>query len=365
MSGRRRIRASGLAFGLMLVVAVSTALGSPEAIAASRVGDAGRGGFEWPRFVANLASPFRPYLDALDGDQALNKGSDGRLTFLLLGSDSRGASVSRTDTILIMSVKGNTISAASIPRDTARIPNPSGGTFSGRVNGILRQLLNQGSSLDEALARFEVVIESLLGGIEIDYHALIWFGGFTTLVSKIDPVTVNSNREIRDQAHLDDPNGPPGVYFPKWDGYALYANNTGSNPYCNGAYRNDTNPPVDARYWCHRALPFVRSRKGPGNDDWVRARRQQDFIAAAIRAVNTSELSGLVSTAQSEGLGKWWTNYPINATSAMDLYNELHSASLVNQVVFKPSNYAGRITGTSAYQLKLSTVRQWAAQYLK
>jgi len=64
-------------------------------------------------------------------------------------------------------------------------------------------------------------------------------------------------------------------------------------------------------------------------------------------------------------MGKWWTNYPINATSAMDLYNALHNASLGEHVVFKPSIFAGRIPGTSAYELKLTAVRQWAAQHLK
>lgn len=366
MTGRRGLRASVLAFGLTAMFAISSAMGSPAAIAASRANGDGGGVLAWLRMAADFASPLRPIIDALDGGGAINTGSDGRLTFLLLGSDARGTGVSRTDTMLIMSVKGNTISAASLPRDTGRIPNPAGGTFSGKANGILRLLINQsGGNVQVGLDKFEVVIEKLLGGIEIDYRALIWFSGFTTLVDKIDPVTLNINREIRDPKHMDDPSGPEGVYFPKWNGYSLYAWDPLPNPYCNGAYKNDTSPPVDSQYWCHRALPFVRSRKGPYNDDWVRARRQQDFIAATIKAVSQTELSSLTSTAQSQGMGKWLTNYPVNLSSAMDLYNALHNASLVNQVVFKPSNYAARIPGTSSYELRLDAVRQWAAQYLK
>jgi hypothetical protein len=108
----------------------------------------------------------------------------------------------------------------------------------------------------------------------------------------------------------------------------------------------------------------VRSRKGTGNNDFVRARRQQDFIAATIRAVQQSELSGLASTAQSQGAGKWWTDYPISFSSATDLYNALHGASLGAQVVFKPNTYATAIPGSSAYELKLSAVRQWIATYM-
>jgi hypothetical protein len=368
MTGRRGFRATALCFGLTAMFAISSAMGSPAAIAASRANGDGGGALTWLRLAAGFAAPLQPIIDALDGSPAINTGSDGRLTFLLLGSDARGAAVSRTDTMLIMSVKGTTINAASLPRDTGRVPKPEGGTFSGKANGILRQRINEANgNVEQGLDKFEKDLEWLFG-IEIDYHALIWFSGFTTLVDKIDPVMVNSGREILDKKHIDDPDGPHGVYFPKWNGYALYAWNPSSYsgaPYCNGAWQNDTNPPIDSGYWCHRALPFVRSRKGPYNDDWVRARRQQDFIGAAIKAVSSTELSSLESTAEGEGMGKWLTNYPITPSSAVDLYNALHNATLVNQVVFKPSTYAARIAGTSAYQLHLDACRAWAAQYLK
>jgi anionic cell wall polymer biosynthesis LytR-Cps2A-Psr (LCP) family protein len=315
------------------------------------------------RLTATLASPLRPLLSALEGTDAISNGSDGRLTFLLIGSDSRASSISRTDSIMIVSLKGKTISAASIPRDTGRIPNPfDGGVFPGKVNSILHRLRTVSANFDQALDRFEVVIENVIQQ-EIDYHALLWFDGFSALVDKVEPVIVNVGREIADPKHEDDEDGPPGVYFPKATTYALYAKNTGSNPYCNGAYKSDP-PPVDARYWCHRALPFVRSRKGPGNNDWVRSQRQQGFVAATIKAISRTELNSLVSTAQSEGMGKWWTNLPINSSTALDLYNALDGARLVNQVVFKPKTYAGRIVGTSSYALNLTAVRQWAAQYL-
>ena len=364
MTSRRGIRASAVVVALAAMIAASSAIGYPTASAASTRVDQG-GTIDWLDLAMDIASPMRPVIDALDGDQALDRGTDGRLTFFIMGSDARGAAVARTDSMMIISVKGSTITAASLPRDTGRVPRPpsmGGGTFSGKANGILRQLMN-GTSLDGALAKFELVIE-YIAQIEVDYHALVWFDGFTTLVGKVDPITVNIDREIRDPKHIDDQDGPAGVYFPKWNGFALNAFNTGSNPYCNGAYKTDP-APINSVNYCRRALPYVRSRKGDGNSDWVRSRRQQEFVAATIKAVGQSELSGLVSTAQSEGMGKWWTNYPINATSAMDLYNALHNASLGEHVVWKPSIFAGRISGTSAYELKLTAIRQWAAQHLK
>jgi len=358
-------RAPLLVVPLMLAIAAS-ALSVPTAFAQSTVGDPGSSQVDWLDVGMGLATGLRPLIDAVEGGQTINKGTDGRLTFVLLGSDSRINSVSRTDAMLIMSVKGNTITAASLPRDTARVPRPAsmgGGTFPGKANSILKQLL-AGTTVDGALNKFDLVIENLLN-IEVDYHALIWFNGFTTLVDKIDPINVNSERQIYDGKHVDQNGSPPGVFFPKWNGYALYAWNTGSSQYCNGLFKQYSDPLAHPSTWCHRALPYVRTRHGANNDDWVRARRQQEFIASAIKAVSTAELSGLVSTGQNEGMGKWITNYPISLGSATDLYNALHGASLGNHVVFKPSQFAARIAGTSSYELKLPEIRAWAATYLK
>jgi len=360
MNFRRRMSSCFIA--LLLTATVATG-GATSATASPVMSPRGP---DWLRTGMSLALPFRNVIEAIEGSAALDKGSDGRLTFLLLASDSRFSSVSRTDTMMVISVKGNTVTAASIPRDTALLPRPAsmgGGVFPGKANTVLRQLLS-GSSLEGALSKFEFVIEDLLR-IEIDYWALIWFNGFTTLIDKVDPITVNINREIRDGKLGEDPDGQPGVYFPERNGYAIYAWDPLPNPYCNGAWKDDTSPPIDAKYWCHRALPFMRSRKGPGNSDWVRARRQQEFVMSTIKSVAQSELSALVSTGQSEGLGKWLTNYPITATSALDLYNALDGSSMGKHVVFKPTKFATRIPGSSGYELKVSEIRAWAAEYLK
>jgi anionic cell wall polymer biosynthesis LytR-Cps2A-Psr (LCP) family protein len=363
---RRGSRATLFSIALMTAVLASSAMAVPGVAASQVVGDTGGAKIDWLEIGMGLATGLRPIIDAVEGGQAIDKGTDGRLTFVLLGSDSRASAVSRTDAMLIMSVKGSTITAASLPRDTARVPRPAsmgGGIFPGKANTILHQLM-AGTTLDGALNKFDQVIENLLL-IEVDYHALIWFNGFTTLVDKIDPVNVNSDRVIKDGKFHDDPDGTAGVYFPKWNGYALYAWDPLPNPYCDGSYKAYTDPSAHPSTWCHRALPFVRSRHGVANDDWVRARRQQEFIVSAIKATSTSELSGLVSTGQNEGMGKWWTNYPISVGSATDLYNAVHGATLGNHVVFKPSQFAARIPGTSGYELKIPEIRAWAATYLK
>ena len=360
-----RSRVAPVALAMVVLLAASTTLVNPSSVVAASTSAAEPAGLSWVELAADMTAPFRPLIDAVSGTQSVSTGSDGRLTFLLLGSDGRGTGASRTDSIMVVSVKGSSISVASIPRDTAHIPNPAGGTFKGKVNGIVRQYLFAGNSLSQSLAKFEIVIEKLLQ-IEIDYYALVWFGGFTTLVGKIDPVIV-SQSEVRDGKQIDDHDKsvPKGVYFPASSAYSLYDYNPTGRPLCNGLWRTDTSGPIDSQYWCHRALPYVRSRKGPNNNDWIREARQQGFLASAIKAVSSSELSGLVATGAAQGNGKWVTDMPITYSNALDLYNRLHSASVTHSVVFKPNGYASRIKGTSGYELKLPVVRSWAASYLK
>ncbi len=349
---------------LGVLALVLTTVASPDgAYGASRWGNQ-LGGFATDASMA-MSAPVLRLADELMGNQAVDDGTDNRLTVLATGSDSRGTGLGRTDSILILSIKGSSISMASIPRDTARFPKRSGGTWSGKVNGIVRQYLNAGYSPQAALNEFEKDVEYALG-ITIDYNAIVWFGGLTTLVGKVDPIIV-STPEIRDSKLIDDhaPNQPQGVYFPSSGSWSLYDYNYTANgrAYCNGAWRFDA-APIDAANKCKRALPFVRSRKGPNNDDWVRSKRQQHFIYAAIKATSSGELSSLTSTASNEGGGKWMTNMPISLSNAQDLYNRLHSASLSHTVVFKPSTYATRISGTSGYQLKLDAVRAWCDNYM-
>ena len=307
-----------------------------------------------------------PLLRMLDGTQAMNTGSDGRLTILLLGSDTRGGGFSRTDTIMIASIKGKSISVVSIPRDTAHIPNPDGGTFSARINAILKQL-KAGRTNEEALNKFEQVIESLLQ-VEIDYHAVVSFVGFEALVNSVEPISVKINHPVKDTKFWDDPNQPSGVYFPQADDYQLFALQPNSDPpLCNGLWKTHSDP-IPSQYWCHRALPFVRSRKGASNSDFVRARRQQDFVMAAIRRViqrgTGGNLNALVDRANGvASYGALTTNIPITNANAIDLYNMLNGGNVVFQEVFNPPNYATHIPGGTAYELKLPEVRQVMKQW--
>ena len=280
---RGRQRQALAAVCLALAIGLWPAVLGTSALIAAAEGHGGLGGalVDLSRKFAT-ALPLGPFLRLIDGTSAISTGSDGRLTILLLGSDTRGGGIERTDTVMIVSIKGNVISAASIPRDTSHIPNPSGGIFNARINAIVKLLTSEGLTKEQALDRFKFVIENLLR-IEIDYYALIKFDGFNALVDEVAPISVNINSPVRDTRYQDDPNQPSGVYFPAGSDYELYAWQPGADPpLCNGLWKSQSEP-IPPEYWCRRAMPFVRSRKG--SSDFARARRQQNFVIAAIRRV--------------------------------------------------------------------------------
>ena len=299
----------------------------------------------------------------------IDYGSDGRLTFLLLGMDARDDTVTRTDTVMVMSLKGGEISAASIPRDTKRLPIPGGGgAFYPKVNSILRYFYEgNGHDLDKAMDSFDGVIEKTMG-IEIDYHAAVWFDGFTTLVDQVDGGTgikVDINSEIYDARHHDKPGDSFGVYFPRSADYRLYGSNPGTQTgggLCDGAFKKYADPTKHPETWCHRALPFVRTRHGAS--DYIRGRHQQQFINATIQAVDSSELSGLVDVAMGAARGKWVTDFPVTLGNAAEMFDQLEEAELTRSVVFKPSAYATLIPGQNGIELNLDAVRAWCNAYM-
>jgi anionic cell wall polymer biosynthesis LytR-Cps2A-Psr (LCP) family protein len=295
---------------------------------------------------------------------SVSHGKDGRLTVLLLGSDYRPTLAGeRTDVIMVMTInpKNGRMAAVSIPRDIAQVRLPNGSVYSGRVNGMYayyKKTLGKAA----ALARFESIIEHNLQ-VEIDHHALIRFNGLTALIDEVNGLSVDISREIRDPKFWDDPNKPRGIFFPQANDWPL----KGSAPMCNGLYRTKAYT-GQLGYKCERALVYVRSRKGAGNSDFKRARRQQGVVAAAIEKVihrgNGANLASLLGRANNLG-NAFYTDIPLTLANANQLYGLLNGSVLPNdrRVVLKPTAYATRIQGTATYRLNLSAVRKLTAAW--
>ena len=296
----------------------------------------------------------------------------GRLTVLLVGSDFRegGGNGERLDSIMIVSVNpaNGDISAASIPRDTGRIPLPGGGVFTGKINGMFKSFKKQsGGNRNVALNKFKEVIEHVIGA-NIDYVGFLRFNGFDRMVDEAGGVLTAIPNEIRDPKYIDKPGWPTGAKFavhtsPK----ALLKGATTER--CYGGYPKPVSnwgPVMD----CKRAIVYVRSRKGSivgvgSNTDFKRAARQQRFLVDAIIRVlgggqgMAQDMRSLMTSHPSE----IYTDMPSSNADITQMFNILSGANLAHSVVFGPSTYSSHISGTSKYELKLTAVRNWANLY--
>jgi LCP family protein required for cell wall assembly len=186
-------------------------------------------------------------------------GSDGRLTILLMGVDSRGRAITgRTDTIMFVTINPKTgrVAMASVPRDMVQVPIGPGRNFGSnfvRINALYLDLA-RGVSKKKGLQRMVKAME-YMSGIEIDRYAMVGFEGVRNLVGSIGGVDIRLSKPLVDRSMHVVMNGRRGLVLKKG--------------------RNHMTGPV--------ALSFARTRHT--DNDYARARRQQQLIAAAVQKV--------------------------------------------------------------------------------
>jgi anionic cell wall polymer biosynthesis LytR-Cps2A-Psr (LCP) family protein len=355
-------RRSRLALIVLLAVALTGSGTVPFTAAANT-------GLLRPSALLDLAMHFAPspaVLRALENGEAINYGKDARLTFLLLGTDYRAHAPGkgeRPDIIMVMTINRTTgkMAVASLPRDLNRIPLPNGEVHTGRINAIPAKYVK---TLGRAGAynKMREIVGHLLD-VEIDYVATMRFSNFDTMMDELGSIRVTT-RQARDPKLLDAE--PPGVYFPAATNYELY----GTGQKCAGHFRFTTNDKLPG-YYCHRALVYARTRKGPGNSDFKRQARGVDIVLAAIsRAAGDNygkgKIGSMTSKAQAQGLG-FWSSLPMNAGNATELYGLLKKAKLgsVNRVVFTPTKYATKNSGAATYRVNVTAIRNWIKNNFK
>ena len=346
MRGRRR---AGLFLSLIVVMAGSGSLAGPVAAKTD---------FSVMPFLtlaAQLASPFFP--------SAISKGSDNRLTVMLVGSDWRprlAGTGERTDTIMFLTIKDGQVSAVSLPRDVGNVPIAPGVIYKPKVNGLFKYYKAQ-SGLSDPIAARNWALQKMRTAfqytfaIQIDYVDYVRFTGLERLVGNVDGVPVNVTSSIYDKSIVDEryPDKQRGAQF--LAGLTLERGSDAPACYTVGSPINWGVTPN-----CTRALAYVRTRHGPGNNDWVRGRRQQRFIFAAIQRVisrgNGSNLESLRTSALSNSTD-FYTSMPTGPADALAMFAMLSGATFPNSAVFQPSKYAFTVPGTYKQELKIETVR--------
>jgi anionic cell wall polymer biosynthesis LytR-Cps2A-Psr (LCP) family protein len=283
---------------------------------------------------------------------------------MLVGSDWRprlAGTGERMDSIIFMTINNSgQISAVSLPRDVGNVPIAPGVIYKPKVNGLFKYFKAQ-SGLSDPLAARNWALQKMRTsfqytfGIQIDYVVYIRFTGFERLVGNVGGVPVTVAKTIYDKSIVDEryPDKQHGAKF--LAGYTIEQGSTAPACYTVGSPVNWNNTPN-----CNRALLYVRTRHGKGNNDWVRGRRQQQFVYAAIRRVlsrgNGASLESLRTSALSNSTD-FYTSMPTGPADALQMFALLSGATFPNSAVLQPSKYAFTVPGTFKQELKLDAVR--------
>jgi polyisoprenyl-teichoic acid--peptidoglycan teichoic acid transferase len=193
-------------------------------------------------------------------------GGSDRITILVMGIDRRPgeAFISRTDTMMLVSLdpKNNSVSMLSIPRDLyVVIP----GRGRDRINTAFVYGSTGNNPAGGAALAMQTVEQNL--GVPINHYIAIDFGAFIGAIDAIGGIHVNVPYDINDPTYPDMNYGYEPLYIPA------------GRHHFDGAL----------------ALKYARTRKQ--DNDFYRARRQQQVILAARSQVLSLGLSGFVQRA--------------------------------------------------------------------
>ncbi|CAN5763780.1 hypothetical protein BH24CHL6_BH24CHL6_15840 [soil metagenome] len=218
-----------------------------------------------------------PAPDIEPGD--LDGVADDWTNVLMVGIDwAEGRTHALTDTMIVVSVnnRNGNVYMFSFPRDVAEFPLYHGGKYMNRLNSFANYARRNPDRYPGGGMRALSRQVGFLLGVPIDHYAAVTMPGFKTVLDTVGEITVNNRRIIND---------------PRRNFYLSV-----------GEHRLDRDT----------TMHFVRSRYGPGNNDFVRAGRQQQVLAALrneiLKGSRLGDLPRIV-----DGVSRVLsTNYPSN-----------------------------------------------------
>jgi LCP family protein required for cell wall assembly len=242
--------------------------------------------------------------------------ADARVNVLLTGIDASEQRTTRlTDTIIVASIdpKTGSIAMVSFPRDLARFELADGRIFNGKINELMATAARNPDAYPDG--PFPTLISTVghLLGVPIHYYGAVNLDGFVRMVDLAGGIDVVNQRAISDPAYGGWTDGRPvGFHLPA------------------GPHHLDG----------QEALAYARSRKGAGDNDFTRARRQQEvLLALRKRVLDPLVLPRLPELVQAAG-DTVNTNFPPDRLADMlEVAQSVDEAS-VRQVVLGPRRYA-------------------------
>jgi LCP family protein required for cell wall assembly len=265
-------------------------------------------------------------------------GANDRVTVLLVGVDNtRAGERGLTDTLIVASFDpvGRSLTMISIPRDTGRLPYYAGGEYSRRINTLMQSAARDPGKYPDGPMGTLMNEISYLVGVPIDYYAQIDIAGFTALVDMVGGVDVVLDSPIRDATYQ---------FSPTEMGFFLEA----------GPHH------LDGKL----ATAYARSRHGPGNSDYERARRQQQILLALRTKMNDPRLM-----ANLPGVLYVLSNI-VRTNAPLDRLPDLVSIGLASanaeprRVVLAPPRYAQAVVNAAGDRTFMTMLRMDAVAEL-
>jgi LCP family protein required for cell wall assembly len=260
--------------------------------------------------------------------------ASSRINVLLTGIDTTEAQThALTDTLIVVSVDPVTgdVAMVSFPRDIARFQEPDGTIFTAKINSLMTYANNHPAEYPNG--GLPTLIDELgfLLGVPIHYYAAVDLQGFAKLIDAVGGVTVDNPKVISDPGYGGWSDGHKGFFMSK------------------GKHHLDG----------ETALAYARSRKGAGDSDFTRARRQQQLLLALrARLTDASLLPKLPSIIEAASKTVR-TNFPQDRLAEMlTIGKSIEDEAGIKRVVLGPPYAKNPPAGTpGGYQLILDMDR--------
>jgi LCP family protein required for cell wall assembly len=180
------------------------------------------------------------------------------------------------------------VALISFPRDIAGFPLSDGGTFNGKINSLMTHARLHPDQFPAGPLPTVMRELGYLLGTPIHYFAAVDLAGFRRMIDVVDGVTVNNPRAINDPAY-DWLDGTHGFHL-----------SAGTHT-------------LDGR----TALAYVRSRQGAGDNDYTRARRQQQILVALRAKLTSPGMVGRLPEVLDAAARTLKTNFPSDRIGEM------------------------------------------------
>lgn len=252
-----------------------------------------------------------------------------RINVLLTGVDSaESRDHALNDTLLVASIDPvtNDVALISFPRDISNFPLWNGKTYTGKINSFQTWAKNHKSEYPDGGLQSLIKELGFLLGVPIHYYAAVDLAGFRKMIDAVGGVTVDNKRLI------DDPR------YDWLDGRRGFRLTPGKHT-------------LDGQ----EALAYVRSRYTPGDNDFNRARRQQQVLLALRQKLTSPEMVPKIPELVEIAGDTLKTNFPSERIGEMlEIATKVQNDDVRQVVLTRP--YAERVPASETggiYKIRL------------